>query len=70
MNDISLDKTGKTVIGVRESVPVNTAITLQPVTDGDFAGVAWQLPDNAAYFYAGFDEKGRKILVPTIRMKG
>jgi hypothetical protein len=35
MNDISLDKTGKTVIGVRESIPVTDPITLHPVTHGD-----------------------------------
>ena len=73
MNDISLDKTGKTIIGVRESVPVNNAITLQPVTDGDFKGVAWRLPDNIGYFYTGYDasvDPPQKILVPTTRMKG
>jgi len=59
----------KKIITAQEAMPVNNAVTLQPMKSGEFAGIAWQLPDNHA-FYAGVDSEGRKVLVPVKELGG
>jgi hypothetical protein len=65
-------KSNATVFTPGDSMRVEEPLTLQPVTRGDFTGIAWQLPDNC-YFYAGFDnstDPPTRVLVPTQRVKG
>jgi len=75
MKDIEMEKPhppNKTIIRPIDSVECDKDIMLHPVTHGDFAGVAFRLPDNF-YYYAGCDtsvDPPQKILVPTVRMKG
>jgi hypothetical protein len=69
MKDIEMEKPAppnKTIIRPIDSVECDKDIMLHPVTSGEFAGKALRLPDNF-YWYAGMDNDGQRVLVPTTR---